>query len=236
MHEASLYPHNCFVTLTYDDEHLPSGNSLNYRDFQLFIKRLRKHYRTKTIRFYMCGEYGSQTSRPHFHACLFNIHFSDNKVWKQSDSLSYLHYSPTLNKLWPFGHASIGALNRQTAAYTARYIMQKITGDLAPDHYGGRTPEFNRMSLRPGIGAAWFDRFHRDVYAHDHLIADGSEQSIPKYYDKLHKRLDQADHEATQFTRYLKALPHKEDQTPARLHAKDQVTKARIRTLKRTLA
>ena len=58
MHEASLYDFNSFVTLTYNDENLPEFNSLDYRHFQLFMKRLRKEFAPTNIRFYMCGEYG----------------------------------------------------------------------------------------------------------------------------------------------------------------------------------
>ena len=43
MHEASMHMFNSFVTLTYDD-HLPEYNSLNYKHFQDFMKRLRKSH------------------------------------------------------------------------------------------------------------------------------------------------------------------------------------------------
>lgn len=235
MHEASLYPTNSFVTLTYDDDNLPPGNSLNYRDFQLFLKRLRFHYKLP-IRFYMCGEYGSQTLRPHYHACLFNISFPDQKLWRKTDADSYIYSSPTLDKLWPFGHSSIGELNYQTAAYTARYIMQKITGDAADKHYGGRTPEFNRMSLRPGIGAQWFERFHRDVYDQDYLVLPGGRRTTPPtYYDKLRKRQDESSFASTLEARELKAIPYRADQTAERLAVKATVNSARIRNLKRNL-
>lgn len=72
MHEAKLHPANCFVTLTYRDEDLPENGSLRHRDFQLFMKRLRKR---ADVRFYMCGEYGEQKLRPHYHACLFGVDY-----------------------------------------------------------------------------------------------------------------------------------------------------------------
>ena len=71
-HEASMYERNSFVTLTYDDESLPLGGTLVFRDFQLFMKRLRKQYGAG-IRFYACGEYGEKFGRPHYHVCLFNF-------------------------------------------------------------------------------------------------------------------------------------------------------------------
>ena len=77
MHEASMHMFNSFVTLTYDDDHLPEYNSLNYKHFQDFMKRLRKSH--NRVRFYMCGEYGEDFSRPHYHALLFNCFFPDKK-------------------------------------------------------------------------------------------------------------------------------------------------------------
>lgn len=84
LHEASLHEHNCFLTLTFDDEHLPKSESLDVRDLQLFMKRLRKEY-GKGIRFYACGEYGEKYYRPHYHLCLFNHDFHDKYLWKMSN-------------------------------------------------------------------------------------------------------------------------------------------------------
>lgn len=64
MHEASLHERNCFLTLTYDNDHCPSDRSLDYSDFQRFMKRFRKSYPGSTIRFYMAGEYGEKFERP----------------------------------------------------------------------------------------------------------------------------------------------------------------------------
>lgn len=228
MHES-----NCFVTLTYDDAHLPSNMSLNHRDFQLFLKRLRK---LTPIRYYMCGEYGSMTFRPHYHVCLFNVNFKhDQRLQQVTDTNSYIYSSPTLTKLWPLGQSTVGDLNWQSAAYTARYVMQKITGQAAAKHYGNRLPEYNRMSLKPGIGAAWYDRFYRDVDTFDYLVVDGVKTPVPKYYDTLHKRRDQAEMEQTSLDRVAKAWPRWADQTPERLAVKNQVSLARISTLKRNL-
>ena len=163
MHEASMHMFNSFVTLTYDDDHLPEYNSLNYKHFQDFMKRLRKSH--NGVRFYMCGEYGEDFSRPHYHALLFNCFFPDRKKHSTGDSGSVIYTSEALTKLWPFGFSSIGDVTFESAAYCSRYIMKKVTGDLAESHYetvdlstsevSARVPEFNRMSLKPGIGAEW---------------------------------------------------------------------------------
>ena len=79
MHERSMHERACFVTLTYDDEHLPPGKSLNYPDVQKFLRRLRKRVGVP-IRFYLCGEYGDDTDRPRYHICLFGFDFPDKAL------------------------------------------------------------------------------------------------------------------------------------------------------------
>jgi len=168
MHEASLHEKNSFVTLTYKD----APESLEYRDFQLFMKRLRKV--RGRCRFYMGAEYGEQRGRPHFHALLFGVAWPDGVYLGKSPSGFKLFRSAQLSALWPQGFASVGDVTFESAAYVARYCMSVITGDKAVEHYGGRKPEFGRMSLRPGIGRAWIDKYGRsDVLPDGNVVVNG---------------------------------------------------------------
>ena len=97
VHEAALYDDNCFVTLTYNDENLPDPPSLVVRDCQLFMKKLRRRYEPKKIRFFLCGEYGEMNRRPHYHAILFNHDFEDKVLWQNSSSGSPLYVSSYLS-------------------------------------------------------------------------------------------------------------------------------------------
>lgn len=135
-YESQLHEFNCFVTLTYDPEHLPSTGSLSVRDYQLWLKRLRK-ISGRRFRYFVVGEYGPETMRPHYHACLFG--------------LGTLH-SDAINRAWGKGFVSIGDFNHVTAQYCAGYVVKKLT-DSEDGRLGGRYPEFARMSLRPGLGA-----------------------------------------------------------------------------------
>lgn len=192
MHEASLHEANCFVTLTFADQHLPEDHSLCVTHLQKFMKRLRKHFAPQTIRFYACGEYGEQYQRPHYHLCLFGIDFTDKYYWATNRG-NTLYRSPTLEQLWPFGNATLGNVTFESAAYVARYVTKKITGPAAATHYQimdpstgelyQRRPEFTQMSRRPGIGRNWLSRFEREVYQHDSIIMRGKEMKPPRYYD-----------------------------------------------------
>lgn len=236
VHENSLYFSSSFVTLTYDDEKLWRF-SLDYRDFQLFMKRLRKELGyfdtslwTWLPRFYMCGEYGEITRRPHFHVLLFGLYFSDRKYYGQSGSGAELYTSGLLDRLWSHGKCWIGDVTFESAAYVARYCMKKITGANAVDHYDFAgfqlEPEFNSMSLKPGIGAAWYARFGSQVVRDDYVIVDGRDVAVPRYYDRILKKVDPVHYDMIAFHR-TEGVDFA-DNSSARLLVKEAVTKARI--------
>lgn len=245
LNEKQLHKHNAYVTLTYKDETIPENGTLRYRDYQLFMKRLVKHFRPHKIRFYMCGEYGTQTNRPHYHAILFNVRFEDQQLHSENVQGNRLYSSPTLDRIWQLGHGLIGEVTFESAAYVARYITTKITGQLAESHYERLTldgeiirlePEFNHMSLKPGIGKRWLERYYSDVYPTGQMVVNGTKVRPPRYYDKLFKKLDEENYDEMTFRRHIETQAHAADNTPARLHVKEQVLRARTKTLKRSLA
>ncbi|QCQ84823.1 replication initiator protein [Blackfly microvirus SF02] len=230
VHEAQLHPANCVITLTYDEENLSSTN-LNHRDFQLFLKRLRKRYTGHTIRYFMCGEYGDINLRPHFHSCLFGIHFPDRKTYSKNKQGQYVFSSPTLAALWPQGQTTVMPLNLTTAGYCARYFFKENKTAKAL----GLSPEYNRCSLKPGLGHEWFHKYaNTDVYPGDYIVNDkGQKLPVPAYYDKLFKRYGVLDKLKEQ--REQKALPYKSDNTVERLRVKETVKLAAIQQLTRDL-
>lgn len=242
MHEASQYKQNAFVTLTYSEENIPARGQLVYDDYQKFMKRLRKQTAPNRVRFYMCGEYGEQNWRPHFHACLFNHDWEDKKYWFTTQSGEKIYRSETLEQLWPHGHSSTASVTFESAAYVARYCLKKITGDNAEQHYK-RTdeqgdyklePEFSHMSLKPGIGATWLAKYTNDVYNNDYVIINGKEAKPPKYYDKLYTRTNPDEFDQLRELRITEAMKRWEDNTDERLKVKEQVTEAKLKQLYRT--
>lgn len=253
MHEASLYENNCFITLTYEDKFVPAGESLDKDAFQLFMKRLRKKFSglspvvaddgstTYPIRYYMCGEYGDDYGRPHYHACLFNYDFVDKTLFKV-DRETRLYISNELCSLWPFGFSTIGDVTFDSAAYVARYVMKKITGDMADEHYLSvdphtgemfrRVPEFTTMSRRPGIGRGWFDKFKSDVYPSDEVVVRGFRSRPPRYYDTF---VPDSELDKLKRLRKVKALRRKEDNTIFRLEVRERVARAKLTRLKRSI-
>lgn len=181
--EASLYEQNCFITLTYMDKCCPS--SLVLRDFQLFMKRLRKKF-GNGIRFFHCGEYGDLNGRPHYHAALLNFDFPDKKLYYSCNGFNY-YLSESLSNLWPFGIHLISDLTFDSAGYIARYVLKKITGDAAADAYKDKAPPYVTMSRRPGIGTPWIEKYLDNVYNHDRVVVKGHECLPPRFYDEVLK-------------------------------------------------
>lgn len=240
MHEASLHADNCFVTLTYAPGKLPPYGSLCHDDFRLFMKRLRRFFR-RPVRFYMCGEYGSERGRPHYHACLFGVAFADMVLAGVSKSGSDFFSSEDLTKLWPHGLSTVQPLVRETASYCARYIMKKVLGEAAKTAYTvidgdgvmhDIKPEYACMSLKPGIGARWFERYARDVFPLDSVVDNGVKRRVPRYYDKLAARRG-VDLEDIEFARSKRAKEAVADSSPQRLKVREEVDLARVSTLAR---
>jgi len=248
IHEASLHEENCFITLTFSPEHLEKREnpwSLRKKDFQDFMKRTRKHFGSKKVRFFHCGEYGEKYGRPHYHALLFGVDFDDKRLHRVING-HRLYVSPTLEKLWPFGYSSIGNVTFESAAYVARYIMKKVNGDLADEHYtvvdpetgellGKKEPEYTTMSRRPGIASAWFDRFADDVYPSDFVTVRGKKMRPPKFYDRLMEETRPYEMEDIKNLRVENAKAHADNNTPERLAVREKVQLMKLDKLPRNL-
>lgn len=242
VHEASLYENNCFITLTYRTP--PAGNSLHLPDFQKFMKRLRKA-KSQTIRFYHCGEYGEKLDRPHYHALLFNYRPDDLKLFKMTgkNQDTPLYRSEELERLWTFGHSSVGDVTFESAAYTARYIMKKQTGEHSQNHYEwidpetgevhDRQPEYTTMSRRPGIGLPWLKKYETDVYPDDFIVLNNQKIKPPKAYDNYHEAQDEKSLGKIKAARIRQAKNHSDNNTVDRLKVRETVQHARLGLLPR---
>lgn len=198
VHEAQMHNENCFITLTYNDDNLPTNKSVSKIEMSKFIRSLRKNLYPKKIRFFGSGEYGEKLSRPHYHICIFGHCFDNYKILRSSKKVlgkkgfytntESLYRSKLLEKIWKKGWSSVGELTFQTSAYTARYICKKITGSKSTQHYKNLNPEFALMSRNPGIGTTWFEKYSTDVYPKDFLTKNGIKFRPPKFYDYLMMR------------------------------------------------
>lgn len=183
MLEASKYKNNCQLTLTYSD----APKSVQRRDLQLFIKRLRKALSPLKIRYFGCGEYGSQYRRPHYHLVVFNWYPADAYFWKYSDSHIPLYRSPFLEKIWTSGFSTVAHVDFHSCKYTAKYLqkLQPVPSDMLPP--------FTCMSTHPGI-ASDFVSFN-DLET-GKLYVDGRYISLPRYWLK---KLEQQGYDLTEY-------------------------------------
>lgn len=204
-HEASLFTHNCFLTLTYDEKGLPDNGHLVPEHLRHFIKALRQDRQRairragrrhrpvphsylsgpgQRVRYLACGEYGAG-ERPHYHLLLFNCDFEDKyQVGKG------LWESPTIAKLWKRGGHRLGELTGASANYVAQYTIKKQGTEPPCDPDGVVRPApFIRMSLKPGIGAEWIKKYKSDAQ-HGYIIKDGDKHLVPRFYIKQLQKND----------------------------------------------
>lgn len=263
--EIKEHDSNYFVTLTYDDNHLPlsmgtlpdtgemvTTATLVKSDFQKFMKRLRKAADEK-IRFFACGEYGDRTARPHYHAILFGLHLDDLRFYKRVGDFNY-YTSEWLSKIWPFGFVVVGEACFETAAYVARYVTKKLNGAAAEKYEQlGIIPEFCLMSRRPGIAAGYVEEKGLSLLDDEYIFV-GTDKGAkkfrpPKYFkrrfDSFFEDTDivycvkqDADSEAS--IRLMESIKRlQSDQTDVSylemLAAQEAVQKAKMRGLERSL-
>lgn len=211
--EHGLY--SSFITLTYDDQHLPMHKSLVKDHLQKFIKKLRRRIEPHKISHYSVGEYGSQCQdheiiecpscgplqRPHYHSIIFGWAFPDREMRGYRDGLP-VYTSELLSKVWTFGGHEIGSCTFESCQYVAKYVTKKVTGRRAHDHYQRHIPEtdqlvqiepeFSHMSTRPAIARRWFQQYWWDCYPSDEIFIPGryAMTKPPDYFDKLFEYQD----------------------------------------------
>lgn len=234
---------NSFLTLTYDENHLPVDGGLDHRHWQLFAKRLRK--KIGSFRFFMCGEYGDENLRPHYHACIFGVDFSGDRVLHKVERGNELYSSALLEETWGKGFCLIGGLTFESAAYVSRYIIKKKTGPQASAAYERVDPDTGEVfSVRPeyvamsrggrggqgGIGSSWFAEFKSDVYPSDEVVHEGRRFRPPRFYDDKLPEEELALVKA----RRLCAIGERCND-PDALHAREVILEGKLKLLKRTV-
>lgn len=214
--ETEKSEHNWYITLTYDDEHLPKAEdivdsdgvkydynpqweegTLYEEDMKRFIKTLRKHFERKNhtaIKYFYCGEYGSETHRPHYHIILLNCPLDIDKLYDCHVDGKFFkaHWKHTdIEKWWGQGIVDVAEVEWSCAAYVARYCSKKLSYQRKEDYYEqGKIPEFIRMSN--GIGMDWYEEHKDEIYKNDEMIMKTVKGNIgrvkpPKAYDKKYQ-------------------------------------------------
>lgn len=164
---------------------------------------------------------------------------------KRSSSGENIYTSAKLAKLWPFGFSSVGNVTFESAAYIARYVCKKVSGDLAGAHYETfdiftgeittRIPEFGHMSLKPGIGMDFARKYARDLLGLGSVVINGNKMKIPKYYWNHLDKVDPLRCAELEADVMLYAVDHEADSSAERLKVRETVAKARAGLKKRSL-
>lgn len=246
MHEVQMHRDagSMFLTLTYSDEELPADGSLERDAVPRFFKRLRKRLGSLRVRYFQCGEYGSENLRPHYHVALFGFRDPDLCRWSVSSAGFDLYRSPVVESAWKFGHVAVGELDFASAQYVAGYVTKKLTVskmtgereyrrwenryqrlDEATGEMVAVEPEFASMSNRPGLGARWLARYWKEVYPSDSVVMEGRELPPPRYYDQLMESWNPA--LMAQVKRKRLEDRDREDDGPSRLLAMEKCAMAR---------
>lgn len=192
-----------FVTLTYNTDHVPitarGFMSLQKTDLQKFFKRLRKYEskhnkNNRKITYYACGEYGTKTRRPHYHAILYNA-------------------TPQgIERAWTLGDLHLGQVNEASVGYTLKYMCKDPANPIPAHKNDDRQPIWSIMSK--GIGANYLTTAKKTWHKRNLLermyipIEDGKKIAMPRYY----KQKIYTDHERQHIAKHVKISRESEPQ------------------------
>lgn len=229
--ESKYHDSMYFITLTYDELHLRrvsytneltgeiknDRGTLSKRDVQLFIKRLRKQRPNDQIRYYLVGEYGPQTDRPHYHAIIFGLHLGDWRLVESghSETGNTYYTCGELERIWGNGFVSIEPANEFTCSYVAQYVTKKLGSKPAAAREARRQePEFSLQSRRPGIGRLYYEENAESMFAKGRSYVSTNNGSIevrpPRYFKKLYRQ-NHEDHYQEIVRKHLRRADDSED-------------------------
>lgn len=174
---ASLYEHNSFLTLTYDEKKESYHNNFDYTDIQKFKKRLRRHCGKKRIQIFNVHEYG-KLGKKHWHLVVFNHDFTEDRTIHSRANGLPLYTSARLGTLWPHGFNTIGDITAASAMYTAQYQQKDIKN--------GNTQNAKKShSKHAGIGRSYFLKHYKQILSLGYVPINGKKLPVPRYFQRL---------------------------------------------------
>lgn len=246
--EGWSYPDSICATFTYTDADLPPGGGVSKRDAQLLVKRIRDHVDRndagRRIRAHVVGEYSPKLKRPHYHAIIFNWWPSDARALSHKSASGRSEFgSVVLSELWGKGRVTFQRFSGGAAGYVAKHQSSKMRRKGAPelavvDGHGNWSflpPEFELRPLRPGLGAAFFDKYKAQLLAHDYIVVDGQRLPLPDYINTLAERVDPHRLADLKAERALRAADPKvvANSTYERLAVREEVAQAKRKFFQR---
>lgn len=232
--EQLYHQDSWFLTLTYDDEHLPRSfpvdqatgeiisvhGTLVKSDLQKFLKRLRFNSSQK-LRFFAAGEYGSLNYRPHYHLLIFGLYLDDLQVLRKSVLGDEYYTSDLIQRCWDKGYHILGRVTWQSAAYVARYTMKKASKGYDKHAYdlAGIEPEFQVMSNRPGLARQYYED-HPDLFKYLSFNVSTPQGGRKMYPSEYFRKLYRDGHERELFERSLRTR----DELEVENHLKNMLT------------
>lgn len=187
-HESQMHEDSIFLTLTYKD---PAPVRLQYRDFQLFMKRLRKTRPGTVISYLVTGEYGPKCKRPHYHALIFGYGPRKRIPIRKNENGDMLYTSPEIEKLWsvdnkPLGTHDFGEVTLQSANYVARYALKKLDHGKDQDH---DFHPIHKTGSKHALGKTWIQKYWKQTFAHGYVLSPENKRlPIPRYYEEWFKK------------------------------------------------
>lgn len=186
-----------FITLTYRDEEVPMINgveTLRHKDFQDYIKRVRKMLGDIRMKYYMCGEYGERMGRPHYHAVI--LLYGDLKKKKSQE---------ILQSKWSKGFVHIGTVTPKSVRYCLDYLNK-----LAKKEYDiNQVRPYQKVSQ--GFGLNYMLDNEKQISELKYLAYNNVKYEVPRYFRKKSEKIDQEIRNMTMSEDYASTLEERKE-------------------------
>lgn len=182
-HESTYYNSGVFLTLTYDNENLPSNLQLSKTDAQNFIKRLRYHHKNTDFKYFLSAEYGDKVGRPHYHIIILGLSIADQKYanfYNKGQSVKILT-DGKIHQSWKKGNVEIATIDEHRIKYVTKYVLKKLYGKAAQED--NRQQPFALSSTKIGYRFA-LDNWEQ-LRNNLHVMCFGRKHALPRYYVKV---------------------------------------------------
>lgn len=187
--ELPYWDKSIFTTLTFRDSEM-SDPSIHKKELSDFFHNVRNDLRktNQKIKILGCGEYGDESMRKHYHAIIFGLGMSNEKVTISHNCETYTSENSILERNWGKGNVFNGVVTYNSCRYVASYVFKKYYDELKEEFYTSKGLENPFQHTSNGIGKQFYDEWNNNILTKGYIMFNGIKYTIPRYFLDLYKK------------------------------------------------
>lgn len=187
--ELPYWEKSIFTTLTFRDSEM-TDPSIHKKELSDFFHNVRNDLRKskQKIKILGCGEYGDESMRKHYHAIIFGLGMSNEKITISHNCETYTSENSILEKNWSKGNVFNGIVTWNSCRYVASYVFKKYYDELKEDYYTSKGLENPFQHTSNGIGKQFYEEWANNILSKGYIMFNGIKHTIPRYFLELYEK------------------------------------------------